>query len=229
MSVWRIEERPVFAWSARMGIVLSVVSAAVMGASPGCKVQDPPPITEQWTDDFERQSIGSNYYETGGGYAIEDGALRTKGSYNHPLWLRKRLPRDVLIELDAWSMSPDGDIKVEIFGDGSSHAEHKGQYTSTGYVLIMGGWGNSKSILARGNEHGRQLEQRTAPKVEVGKRYHWKIRRQGNRVDWWVDDMNEPFLSYEDPSPLEGPGHRYFGFNNWESDSWFDNIVVTPL
>lgn len=195
----------------------------------GCKVQDPPPITGAWSDDFERRSIGQSYYKTGGGYKIRDGALATKGSYNHPLWLRKKLPRDVVIELDAWSNTPDGDIKVEVFGDGRSHAENKGQYTSTGYVLIMGGWSNSKSLLARGNEHGQELVERKAPRVEVGKRYHWKIQRQGKRIDWWVDDMSTPFLSYEDARPLEGPGHQYFGFNNWESDSWFDNLSITPL
>ena len=31
-----------------------------------------------------------------------------------------------------------GDIKVELFGDGSSFAHDKGAYTSTGYVFIMG-------------------------------------------------------------------------------------------
>lgn len=213
----------------RTWVSLGIALAVLAGAGPGCKVKDPPPITAEWRDDFERRSIGGDYYKTGGGYAIADGALSAKGSYNHPLWLRKKLPRDVIIELDTWSNTPDGDIKVEVFGDGSSHAENKGQYTSTGYVLVMGGWNNSKSLLARGNEHGQQLVERTTPRVQPGKRYHWKIRRQGKRIDWWVDDMETPFLSYEDPRPLEGAGHRYFGFNNWESDSWFDNLVITPL
>jgi hypothetical protein len=195
----------------------------------GCKVEDPPPITGPFSDDFERSSIGGNYYKTGGGHTIREGALSSQGSYNHPLWLRKKLPRDVVVELDVWSNTSDGDIKVEIFGDGSSHARDKGQYTSTGYVLIMGGWNNSKSLLARGNEHGKELVERRTPRVEPGKRYHWKIQRQGQRIDWWVDDMDTPFLSYEDRQPLEGPGHEYFGFNNWESDSWFDNLTITPL
>lgn len=213
--------------AATTGLVAAVVVLLLAGA--GCKVKDPPPVTETWRDDFERTTIGGNYYKTGGGHRVQDGALSTKGSYNHPLWLRKKLPRDVVIELDAWSSSPDGDIKVELFGDGRSHATSKGAYTSTGYVFIMGGWSNSKSILARGNEHGKEMSERTRPRVEVGKRYHWKIQRQGNRLDWWVDDMSTPFLSYEDPRPLEGAGHEYFGFNNWESDSWFDNLVITPL
>ncbi len=217
------------AMNARPPLVTALLVGLGLAASSGCKVEDPPPITEAWTDTFDRGSIGGDYYKTGGGHHIEDGALGTKGSYNHPLWLRKKLPRDLVIEFDAWSNSPDGDIKVEVFGDGRSHARNKGQYTSTGYVLIMGGWNNSKSLLARGNEHGKNLVERRTPKVQVGKRYHWKIRRQDKVIEWWVDDMNQPFLRYEDSHPYEGAGHEYFGFNNWESDSWFDNLTITPL
>ncbi len=202
----------------------------------GCKVKDPPPISGAWRDDFDRKHLGGNYYKSGGSYRIVDdpatdapGVLEVTGAYNHPLWLRKKLPREVEIELDAWSLSPEGDLKVEVFGDGLSHARNKGAYTSSGYVLIMGGWGNSKSILARLDEHGTDVAERRHPKVELGKRYHWKIVRKGNRIDWYVDDMTTPFLSYEDPRPLEGEGHEYFGFNNWQSDAFFDNLVVTPL
>ena len=38
-----------------------------------------------------------------------------------------------------------------------------------------------------------------------------------------------PFLMLDDPSPLEGAGHEYFAFNNWETDTWFDNLTITPL
>lgn len=207
---------------------LALILFICVGAGTGCKVKDPPPVTERWTEDFARKTLGSNYYNTSNeAYVIKDGALSAKGAYNHPLWLRKKIPRNVVIELDTWSNTPDGDIKVELFGDGRSYAPNKGQYTSSGYVFIMGGWNNSKSLLARGNEHGRDLVERSAPKVEPGKRYHWKIQRQGERIDWWVD--GELFLSYEDKNPLEGAGHEYFGINNWASDSWFDNISIQPL
>lgn len=198
----------------------------------GCKVKDPPPITSEWSDDFQRTSIGGNYYKTGGGHKLVDGTLSTKGSRNHPLWLRKKLPRDVVIEFDAWSNSPEGDIKVELFGDGVSYDPNGGQYTATGYVLIMGGWGNAKSMIARGNEHGKQLVEKRlkrADKVKVGQRYRWRIRREGNDITWWVDDMEAPYMTYKDSHPFQGKGHEYFGFNNWESDSYFDNLIVRAL
>ncbi len=34
-------------------------------ASAGCKVRDPPPIDQEWSDLFERDTIGGNYYKTG--------------------------------------------------------------------------------------------------------------------------------------------------------------------
>ena len=211
---------------ALIGVGALLAGATALG---GCKVKDPPPITEAWSDDFERTSIGGNYYKTGGGHRIDGGALSTQGSYNHPLWLRKRLPRDVVIEFDAWSNTSVGDIKVEIFGDGKSYDPNGGQYTSTGYVLVMGGWSNSKSIIARGNEHGKNLVKRHKPKVKPKHRYRWRIKRQGELLEWFVDDMETPFLVYQDERPLSGSGHEYFGFNNWESDSWFDNLEITPL
>ena len=210
----------------------ALLSLSIAGAACGKKKDDMPAgpkIEAPFSDDFERVVLGDSYHPTAENYHIKDGALSAKGAYNHPLWLRMRLPDDVSIEFDCWSGSPDGDIKVEFFGDGRSHATHKGAYKATGYVAVMGGWSNSKSILAKRDEHGKELSQRTAPKVEVGKRYHWKITRKGGAVSWYVDDMNTPFLSYQDSAPLSGKGHEYFGINNWESDSWFDNLRIAPL
>jgi Farnesoic acid 0-methyl transferase len=172
-----------------------------------CKVREQPPITEAWQDDFDA-GIGEVFYATGDGYHVERGALSARGAHNHPLWLRKKLPHDVQIDLDAWSTEPRGDIKIEV---------------------IFGGWFNTKSIVARLDEHGSDVVQRTEPKVIANRHYHWRIERRHNALTWYVDDMTTPFLRYEDPRPLESTGHEYFGFNNWETDTWFDNLVITPL
>jgi hypothetical protein len=208
---------------------IRVAAAASLLSAAACKVTDPPPINAEWTDDFERSDIGKNYKPTANEYVIADGVLQVQGALNHPLWLRKKLPRDVVIELDVWGETPDGDLKVEVFGDGSSHAHNKGAYTSTGYVLCMGGWNNSKSFIARGSEHGSDMTARAQPRVVPGQRYHWKIVRQGGALQWFVDDLATPFLQYDDPEPYEGSGHEYFGFNNWQSRARFDNLKITPL
>lgn len=213
----------------RSGPTIALCVLAVAAATTGCKVKDPPPITAPWTDDFERSELGGNYYPTASGYEVVNGALHIKGAYNHPLWLRKKLPRDVQIDLEVWGMTPDGDLKVEVFGDGESHASDRGAYRATSYVVCMGGWNNSKSFIARMDEHGRDLTTRTQPRVEVGKHYQWRIVRRGNDITWYVDDMSTPFLQWTDPSPLEGSGHEYFGFNNWQSDAFYDNLTITPL
>jgi hypothetical protein len=214
----------------RPALVATLV--VVAAGLAGCKVKDPPPVTKTWTDDFARDEIGGNYYKTGGGHEVTSGALRTKGSHNHPLWLRKKLPpKDIQIDVTAWSMSPEGDIKVEVFGDGRSFDPDGGGYTSSGYVFIFGGWGNTKSMIARGNEHGSDLVERTQPRVVPGQRYHFRIVRKlkDKKLLWYIDDMTKPFLEYADQRPLQGVGHEYFAFNNWESDSWFDDLTVTPL
>jgi hypothetical protein len=213
---------------------VALVPLAVVAA---CKVKEPPPITSSWYDGFERADLGPNYEATGSGYRITAGQVSAKGAKNHPLWLRKRLPRNVRIEFDAWSTEPRGDIKVEVFGDGASYDGDGGAYTATGYEVIFGGWGNSKSIIARLDEHGKDLAQRVDVKVIPNKHYHWKIERQGTKLTWWIDPTVPqpdgqpalPFLELVDPQPLEGAGHEYFALNNWETDTWFDNLVITPL
>jgi hypothetical protein len=194
-----------------------------------CKVKEPPPITETWQDGFDRGRIGGDYFRTGPGYAVVDGAMSAHGAHNHPLWLRHKLPRDVRIEFDTWSNETRGDIKVEVFGDGRSYDPDGGRYTATGYEVIFGGWYNSKSIIARLDEHGQDMAQRTDPKVVATLHYHWVIERKGATMKWFINDLQTPFLVYTDPHPLEGPGHEYFAFNNWETDTWFDNLVISRL
>jgi hypothetical protein len=216
-----------------MKTLFLTVIAAVLVAGCGKKKEAPveaPAITAPWSDGFERTLIGEDdYLDTGGGYRIVNGELGAKGSHNHPLWLRKTLPRDVAIELDVRSNTPDGDIKVELFGDGRSFDPDKGSYRPSGYVVIMGGWKNSKSMIARKDEHGKQLVEVAGRHVTPGTKYHWKITRKGDTIEWFVDDMTTPFLRYQDPSPLEGARNAFFSFNNWESDTWFDNLSITPL
>jgi len=193
-----------------------------------CKVREQPPITAVWQNDFTA-GIGEVFYATGDGYHVEHGALSARGAHNHPLWLRKKLPHDVRIELDVWSTEARGDIKIELFGDGHSYDPDGGRYTATGYEVIFGGWYNSRSMIARLDEHGGDMVQRTEPKVAANQHYHWRIERRHNVLTWFVDDLTTPFLRYEDPRPLEGAGHEYLGVNNWETDTWFDNLVITPL
>ncbi len=137
------------------------------------------------------------------------------------------------IEFDARSDSPEGDIKCELFGDGYSHA--------SGYILILAGWENSLTTLARLSEHApavRSFAEGPAPsglmrverrdlRVEPGRSYHWLIQRRGGTIRWQVD--GKTVFEETDPQPLVGAGHDRFGFSGWETSVHFDNLRVEPL
>ena len=192
----------------------------------GCTPQGDPGIGSGFFDDFERAQLGRDYDRTGGNWRIENGKIRVSGAKNHPLWLLRTLPPDVRVELDVRSESPEGDIKVELFGDGASHSKTD-RYEATSYVIIFGGWNNSKNVLARLDEHGEDRVVGPERKVEPGKTYHFRIERLGGTLTVWVDDA--VLVEMADPEPLRGRGHDHFGFNNWQSELWFDNLKVTPL
>lgn len=214
----------------------------------------PATVSVPFTDDFEDPgTIAKNYYSTGGHWRTVGGSLLSPGVKNNPLWLKAKLPQNVAVEFDARSQSPEGDIKVEIFGDGTDHA--------SGYVLIHGGWNNALSIIARLDEHGASLNQlnqealRVAAEkklssaglketgvftpttrmrveanpypVQLGRTYRWRIERRGSVITWLID--GQKFMEFDDPFPLVGDKHDRFAFSSWEAQLYFDNLKVEPL
>jgi hypothetical protein len=202
----------------------SLFPLIVVLAGAGCKVEKLPPAGP-FADDFSRAALGENYLVTGGNWRIADGELVIDHGYNHPLWLRKPIPENGVIELDCWSNDDAGDLKVEAWGDGKSFAVTP-EYTASSYVFIFGGWHNQISALARMNEHGADRRQRMDIHVERGKRYHWRITRSRGHIEWLVD--GKPLLTFDDQSPLRGNDHSFFGFNDWEAELHFDNLKITP-
>lgn len=219
-------------------------------------LRSPPEATVglPYTDDFsDPGTIAKHYWSTGGLWRVVDGQLLCPGVKQNPLWLKGKLPQNVAVEFDARSQSAEGDIKVEIFGDGTDHA--------SGYVLIHGGWNNSLSIIARRDEHGQRLQQlqeqaqRVAAEkhlpssglvetgvfnknsrmrveanpypVQIGRTYRWRIERRGSKLSWFID--GQPFMDFDDPLPLTGEWHDRFGFSCWEAQLYFDNLKIEPL
>lgn len=184
-------------------------------------------LGERFVDRFDRARPGAAWRDTSdGSYSIVRGALRAQGARNHPLWLQRRLPRDVRVEFTARSQSRAGDIKVELFGDGRSYATED-SYTATSYVVIFGGWNNRISTIARLNEHGDDRKERSDRRVVPGRTYRFKIERRGGKLTWWLD--GERTLEMADAEPLVGAGHDHFAFNDWDSEVFFDDLVVTAL
>ncbi|MCS6913523.1 MAG: hypothetical protein RMK29_09035 [Myxococcales bacterium] len=200
--------------------LLMLLTACVQGPAPPSRK---PPL---YTDEFNRTELGPDWLATAPAYRVVGGELIARGARNHPLWLRRELPDDAVIELEARSMDPAGDIKVEAWGDGRSHATAV-SYTSTGYVFIQGGWHNRITALCRLDEHGADRRTRTDLPVQQGRRYRWVIVRRGGRIEWFIDGRLA--LDMDDPAPLRGPGHRHFAFNDWETEVHFDNLIIRPL
>ncbi|WNG60637.1 hypothetical protein F0U59_42465 [Archangium gephyra] len=239
-------------WAVLAAIILAIqfplIHYALFRSEPATTATVP------YSQDFSDPNVVQrDFFSTGGHWRVVNGQLLSPGVRNNPLWLQAKLPRDVAVEFDVRSQSPEGDIKVEIFGDGSDHA--------SGYILIHGGWNNSLSIIARLDEHGapldalqrqaRQVAEKNGGKgeglvetgvfrqnthmrvearpypVEIGRTYHWRIERRGSLLRWAID--GKPFMEFDDPLPLEGKGHDRLGFSSWEAQLFFDNLKIEPL
>lgn len=211
---------------AAQALCVGALALVVPAVALGCTPQGDPGLGAGFEDRFERAELGDVWNNTGGAYTIRNGQLRIKGARNKPLWLRRTLPHDVRVEFDVRSESPEGDIKVELFGDGVSKAERV-SYTATGYVIIFGGWNNTLNVLARLDEHGEDRAVGPTYKVVQGKTYPMKIERRGATIKVWAGERE--LCSMTDARPLSGVGHDHFGFNNWQSELWFDNLRITPL
>jgi hypothetical protein len=194
-------------------------------------------INEALNEDFNRTTLGPDWNPTSGVLHLEDGRLCGKGARNHPVWFKRRLPKNARIEFDATSGSPEGDIKAEAWGDGKSAPAGTTYNDATSYIVVLGGWKNRLNVLARLNEHAaNRLELRLVPGSEdprlqpivEGRSYHVEIERSdGHTVRVTVDD--QVFHELDDPAPLVGHEHEHFAFNDWDVPVCFDDLLVTPL
>ena len=132
-----------------------------------------------------------------GVWHVESGRLCGEHARNHGIWLKRVLPPNARIEFDAVSQSPDGDLKAEYWGDGTSYATALSYTNATSYLTIFGGWHNKFHVLARINEHATDRKEITIDQnsddprekpVMAGQLYHFKVERtDGKTVRWWVD------------------------------------------
>lgn len=204
--------------------LVALISCGVLGSLWSCESKKRARLnpTEGLTggvlvfeDDFERAEPGESWLNRSGRWRIEAGRLRVQNDRNEGLWLNEPLPARVRVEFDAVAESEEGDIKFEIFA-----AEQRHQ---TGYVVIMGGWRNTVSIIARLDEHGDdRLE--AGIRADKGRTYHFTVVRTDNSLRWYVD--GKLALQYRDEEPLRG---NYFAFSDWTAPITFDNFKVYQL
>lgn len=206
--------------------------------APPCNAGTDPLLTEAFTDNFDRTELGADWLSTSyGAYAIRGGRVCTQKPRNHPLWLKKRLPANARVEFDATPLSPDGDVKVELFGDGCAFDVDGKNYMATAYVAVLGAHKNSEHWLARMDEHGPEAKQTPLlagtgsianGKLVPNQTYHFELARtDGRTVSFKVDGT----LVHEmvDDKPLAGNGHDHFALNGWDAAVCFDKVTITPL
>ncbi|MEM7675714.1 MAG: hypothetical protein AAF449_06885 [Myxococcota bacterium] len=197
----------------RTSIAISVVLGLV-----GCTGSDAPKAVKPFIDDFERESLGSNWFPTGGHWVIDNGAVFTTGANNAPLFLERSLPNDVVVQVDITSETSAVDAKIELMTDGRTH--------QSGYIFILGGWNNKLSAIARLDEHGRDRKTKGPTGVKGKKKYRWRIEKKGGELKWYID--GRLYMTYSDPRPLQGPGHDRLAFSNWQNQLRYDNLRIWP-
>ena len=205
--------------------------ASALAACSACRPRIPV-IDTPFTDNFDRAELGPDWLDTSHAAKLKDGKLNLVNAHNHPVWLRRKLPRNVQIDFDAVSRSPAGDLKVELYGDGESFDPDKGRYDPTSYMIVFGGWHNSKSIISRLGEHDEAVKAAmdkvgSEPLVLPGQTYHFTITRRGGAIEWKLN--GQVYLAWTDPQPLYGAGHEFFAINDWEADVSFDNLTIRPV
>ena len=202
-----------------------VVALAFAGCSRDKKKTGPSKLVKDGTlvfqDDFERGEFGDRWKVDSPSWKISGGWLHDTSARNEGAWLLEELPEQVRIEFKARSEMPKqggfrGDMKCEVF---AAKPEHQ-----AGYILIFGGWENSVNAIARLDEHGDDRQNDNSRSVVAGQTYEWAIVRKDGKLRWYLD--GELFMTYDDKVPLEG---RHFGFNNWTSDVYFDDLKVYQL
>ncbi len=186
----------------------------------------------------DKTNIGPNWTQAQtNAWHIEDGWLCVENAHNHGIWFSRPIPINARIEWDAKGDSPEGDLKVELWGDGRGFAKGNSYNDATSYLAILGGWKNTLHVLARLDEH---KEDRKVVRVDKdsddprqrpvmrGQVYHLKVERNDAKtVRYYVDTLL--MATFVDAEPLMGPGHDHFGFNDWEAKVCFDNVKITPL
>jgi hypothetical protein len=131
------------------------------------------------------------------------------------IWSKRRFSGDLVLEYYA---APKMDAVPEAyelrFRDLNATICGDGKRLNSGYSFIIGGWGNTKTAILRGDRVVAETAAYRLPPQGTGHRlwFYVRIEKRGNRLSLSVD--NAPVLTYEDPNPLRGDRVALWTQNN---------------
>lgn len=132
----------------------------------------------------------------------------------------------------AWRLHPTGDTAL-LFRARARSDIHVGlsptmHVTTPMYEIVIGGWGNSRSVLRR-KPQGAAVATSNARIAHPGQWDDYYIRLERSTRTVWVGRGSkvgqEVLLRYQDPAFLDGA--VYFSFSEWDMPVEYSNLRLT--
>ncbi|MCB1121327.1 MAG: DUF1961 family protein, partial [Verrucomicrobiae bacterium] len=201
------------------------------------------PLPSEWW--LEGEAIGAKA-------RIEDGRLRVIAdqakSQVATVWLNKPVKGDLELSFDVQVLSSVGQVNnMNLFflfqsPDGKPLIDSRNARADAGYKKYHGSdiTGTIITFLANeGNEEEGRFRLRRAPpfnppiseffgyEAKAGETYKVRVRKVGNRIRYFVNGIQ--FLDGEVLPTGDPDQGGYIGFRTFQTDLWWDNIVVKQL
>ena len=207
----------------RLSLELTSGRAFVMEYNIKRGVKNPHPMADNFTDGFSSEW---GYRE--GNWNIEDGQLESTGRYGKMLMggFDDIHLTDYTVECDVIYSNgqTNGGLLFRTTNASTGGADDNpvlGTDFLQGYVFLASG---SSSTLGKHN-FGWQALSTVNHAIDISKPHHMKVEVEGATIRCFLDDMDEPLITYTDPVPfITGRA----GFRAHDSVLRFDNFVVTP-
>jgi len=165
-----------------------------------------------FSDDFERDELGSDWQVLNGTWRIRNGTLTCPKRGGSEIIVARRFPGCHRIEFEAKTDDPC---------DLSSFVQAGTAGLATGYFMQFGGVGNKLNALRRAGVDGVRHDV-TAP-IRPGHVHKMVAEFDGNTARLTVD--GEVVLALHDEEPLVGPANERVGFYIYRTGE-IDNVRV---
>ena len=198
-------------------------------------------------DNFNYPSgpLPSNYWSEGCPGVIKDGHLfvdaDTSGYRQSTVWLDRELSGDLIIECDVHVISSDkkanninfmflySDPKGQSLResrDKRSEGAYKSYHQLNGYIFtyLADGTEDNARFRFRDNPGFNLINEARGFECKIGKTYHIKIIKEGNRFQFWSNGFKAIDVVDDLFNPLYDKG--YFGFRTWHTALWWDNLLI---